>query len=110
MSTTTPIKELLNTQLSVESTETNKENYSNKQLINRKKMVDSPFEIITLYSEEDEKEYSFGVFGKYRITENKTYAEIEEYLNTFTWELLFKAMSLIIPEEMNRLLAMREDA
>lgn len=64
---------------------------SNEELITRKNIEDSPFQVIGL-----EGEY-FGCMGKYRITETaETELEIVEELEKVTWNRLVQVMLLLI--------------
>lgn len=58
-----PATELLNTQLSVEQININKDNYS-EELIHREKLQNTPFEIVG-----NEEHKYFIALGKYRLTE-----------------------------------------
>lgn len=101
-------EELLHTQLNVKNENEYKETYSNKELIKREVLDRTPFTIITVLapdSQGQDEEHSFGTLGKYRITENrKTKQEIEEELRSFSWDMVLKILSIIIPNEIERIL------
>jgi hypothetical protein len=69
--------------------ETDKQNSGNQELIKRTEMANSPFEIITT------EEGSFGVMGKWRITETSTEEIIKTELEQITWNRIVQVIALI---------------
>ncbi len=70
--------------------EINSESSKGEEMIKRKNVKDSPFEIITI-----EKE-SFGVMGEYRITEkHKTIAKVKEELEKITWNRIVQVIMIL---------------
>lgn len=69
--------------------ETDKQNSGNQELIKRTEMANSPFEIITT------DEGSFGVMGKWRITETSTEEIIKLELEQITWNRIVQVIALI---------------
>ena len=69
---------------------TDKESSLNEELVKRKSVKDSPFEIITIGEE------SFGVMGQFRVTENgKTVAEVEKELKKITWNRIIQVIMIL---------------
>lgn len=67
-----------------------KEDCLNEELIQREDIKDSPFQIITV----DNK--SFGVMGKYRLTEEKeTKDEIRKDLESITWNRIIQVIMIL---------------
>ena len=62
---------------------------SGKELIKREDIPNSPFEVITT----DGK--SFGVMGKFRITEEGTKAQIKKELKEITWNRIIQVIMLL---------------
>lgn len=61
------------------------------ELIKRKDIPNTPFEIITQNGK------SFGVMGKFRLTEfRKTPKEVEKELSELTWDRIIQVTSLLI--------------
>ena len=82
------VKSLQNTRENVENT--NNSNYSkNEELIKREDIKDSPFTMITT------EEGTFGVMGKYRITEFGTTKEVKAELKKITWNRIIQVIMLI---------------
>lgn len=65
------------------------DNKESSELINREKVKDSPFDIITINDE------SFGVMGDYRITEKGTRDEIKKELEKITWNRLIQVIMIL---------------
>jgi hypothetical protein len=62
---------------------------SGEELIKRKDIKDSPFEIITINGE------SFGAMGQYRITEKGKFKDIEKELSKITWNRIVQVVMLL---------------
>jgi hypothetical protein len=61
-----------------------------EEMIKRKNIKDSPFEIITIDKE------SFGVMGEYRITEKyKTVTKVKEELEKITWNRIVQVIMIL---------------
>jgi len=70
-----------------------KNNPKSKELVKRTQVDETPFTIIT----DTEKNVSFGVMGKYKITEDyKTEEECRSELKKITWNRLIQIVMLII--------------
>lgn len=73
---------ILNGLANAEETQETKENYGNKQMIEKIAVEGTPFHIIRA----DEK--CFGVYGRIRITDAMdTVPEVEDKLTKFNWEV-----------------------
>tara|TARA_B110001452_G_scaffold243599_1_gene227136 strand:+ start:381 stop:662 length:282 start_codon:yes stop_codon:yes gene_type:complete len=67
-----------------------KENSSREELVKRKTVEKSPFEIISI----DGK--SFGAMGQYRVTEPmETVKEVEKELKKITWDRLVQVVMIL---------------
>ncbi len=65
----------------------------NKELISRKEVDGTPFVIVTTEGK------SFGVLGKYRITEpRKSKKEVEKELKEITWNRIIQVTMLLIEQ------------
>ncbi len=63
----------------------------NTELVNREDVVNSPFSVVTT------EEGSFGVLGKWRITEVHANKEIvHEELSVVTWNRIMQVISLVL--------------
>jgi len=70
--------------------EINSESLKGEEMIKRKNIKDSPFEIITIDKE------SFGVMGEYRITEKyKTVTKVKEELEKITWNRIVQVIMIL---------------
>jgi len=75
---------------------TDKKKSGKEELVKRKQLKDSPFEIIT------QEGYSFGVMGEYRVTEKAdTVKEIEKELKKITWNRIIQVV-MILTEVINK--------
>ena len=67
-----------------------KEDYGKEELIKRKQVKDSPFEVIT------QDGYSFGVMGNYRLTEKSNDAkDVEKQLKKITWNRIIQIVMIL---------------
>ena len=80
-------------QLQPNAKKVNKEESLNEELIKRKQITDSPFEVITRDG------YSFGVMGNYRLTEqnyNKNQVEeVNKELEKVTWNRVVQVIMIL---------------
>ena len=80
-------------QLQPNAKKVNKEDSSGEELIKRKQITDSPFEVITRDG------YSFGVMGNYRLTEqnyNKNQVEeVNKELEKVTWNRVVQVIMIL---------------
>jgi len=78
------------------SVEKTKKDSSNEELVKRKIIENTPFEVITI----DGK--SFGAMGSYRVTEPKeTIKEVEKELKKVTWDRIVQVI-MILDEVKNK--------
>ena len=79
-------------QLQPNAKKTNEESLS-EELIKRKQITDSPFEVITRDG------YSFGVMGNYRLTEQNysknQVKEVSEELEKITWNRIIQVIMIL---------------
>jgi len=79
-------------QLQPNAKKTNEESLS-EELIKRKQITDSPFEVITRDG------YSFGVMGNYRLTEQNysknQVKEVSEELEKITWNRVVQVIMIL---------------
>ena len=67
---------------------------SNYELMERTDIEDTPFTIITT------EEGSFGVMGKFRITEKGTYTDVKKELEKITWNRVIQ-VTMLLWEQLN---------
>ena len=73
-----------------------------KQLIKRTEIKDSPFTVVTVDGR------SFGVMGKYRITEDSdSVREVKEQLEAITWNRIIQVVLLL--DELKKDVNKKED-
>ncbi len=74
-----------------------KENFSrNEELVKRKDIKDTPFEVITI------NEKSFGTMGQFRLTENlDSVKEVEKELKKITWNRLIQVIMILEELKLN---------
>ena len=79
-------------QLQPNAKKTNKESL-NEEIIKRKQITDSPFEVITRDG------YSFGVMGNYRLTEQNysknQVKEVSKELEKITWNRIVQVIMIL---------------
>lgn len=70
---------------------TDKKNSSkNEELVKRKDIKDTPFEVITI------NDKSFGTMGQFRLTENlNSIKEVEKELKEITWNRLIQVIMIL---------------
>ena len=87
-------------QLQPNAKKVNKKESGNEELIKRKQITDSPFEVITRDG------YSFGVMGNYRVTEQNyskyQVKEVSKELEKITWNRIIQVI-MILDEIKNKL-------
>lgn len=70
----------------------------NTELLKREEIKDSPFTVIT----ETEKKVSFGVMGKYRVTEMyDDPRKVKKELEKITWNRIVQVMLIMQEEKIN---------
>ena len=80
-------------QLQPNAKKVDKEESLNEELIKRKQITDSPFEVITRDG------YSFGVMGNYRLTEpnysKNQVKEVSKQLEKVTWNRVIQVIMIL---------------
>lgn len=94
-----PAKELLNTQLNADQESIDNKDSSNKKLIERERVENTPFWLITT------EQGSWIAMGGYRITEVKGREEVLEEVGYISWDMIVRIAAIVAQDTLQRHIA-----